>query len=121
MLGESGVWNCYVFKSRLLEYAQKVGLRSPVYETVKEGPSCEPYFRSSVAVNGVAYNSLAGFYNRRAAEQSAAEVALFSLAKSGHLDQTISLPLVSFSIINSIAFAYFVWGLLEIPLEPSYR
>ncbi|MCE5167102.1 Double-stranded RNA-binding protein 1, partial [Datura stramonium] len=45
-----GVSICYVFKSRLQEYAQKVGLPTPVYETIKEGPSHEPTFRSAVTV-----------------------------------------------------------------------
>ncbi|KAJ0981657.1 hypothetical protein J5N97_009912 [Dioscorea zingiberensis] len=79
----SGVSNCYVFKSRLQEYAQKVGILNPVYETVKEGPSHEPVFQSTVIVNDVRYDSLPGFYNRKAAEQSAAEIALIEIHKSG--------------------------------------
>ncbi|PNX79928.1 double-stranded RNA-binding protein 1-like, partial [Trifolium pratense] len=87
-----GVSNCYVFKSRLQEYAQKAGLPTPVYETIKEGPSHEPSFRSTVVVNDVRYDSLVGFFNRKAAEQSAAEVALVELAKSGAVDQSITQP-----------------------------
>ena len=87
--------NCYVFKSRLQEYAQKVGLPTPVYETIKEGPSHEPFFRSTVILNDVRYDSLAGFFNRKAAEQSAAEVALMELAKEGELSQCIAQPIVS--------------------------
>ncbi|XP_059279606.1 double-stranded RNA-binding protein 1-like [Lycium ferocissimum] len=74
-----GVSTCYVFKSRLQEYAQKVGLPTPVYETIKEGPSHEPTFRSTVTVKDVRYDSLPGFFNRKAAEQSAAEVALMKM------------------------------------------
>jgi dsRNA-specific ribonuclease len=84
-----------VFKSRLQEYAQKVGLSTPVYGNIKEGPSHEPSFRSTVIVNDVRYDSLPGFFNRKAAEQSAAEVALFQLAKSGEVNQSISQPVVS--------------------------
>lgn len=83
------VANCYVFKSRLQEYAQKVGIPTPVYDTVMEGPSHVPVFRSSVIVNNVKYDSLPGFFNRKAAEQSAAEVALVELTKSGHMTESI--------------------------------
>ncbi|XP_022768468.1 double-stranded RNA-binding protein 1-like isoform X2 [Durio zibethinus] len=88
----SGVWNCYVFKSRLQEYAQKMGLPTPVFETIKEGPSHEPSFRSTVIVNDVKYESLPGFFNRKAAEQSAAEVALTELLKAGEVNESISQP-----------------------------
>lgn len=94
----AGVSNCYVFKSRLQEYAQKMGLPTPVYETTKEGPSHEPSFRSAVVVNDVRYDSLPGFFNRKAAEQSAAEVALMELAKLGQVNHSISQPVVSLYI-----------------------
>ncbi|GAU41104.1 hypothetical protein TSUD_139730 [Trifolium subterraneum] len=68
--------NRYVFKSRLHEFAQKVGLPTPVYESINEGTPHEPSFRSTVVVNGVRHDSLVGFSNHKAAEQSAAEVAL---------------------------------------------
>ncbi|XP_020577227.1 double-stranded RNA-binding protein 8-like [Phalaenopsis equestris] len=83
------VANCYVFKSRLQEYAQKVGIPTPVYDTLMEGPSHVPVFRSSVIVNNVKYDSLPGFFNRKAAEQSAAEVALVELTKSGQITENI--------------------------------
>ncbi|PKU80825.1 double-stranded RNA-binding protein 8-like isoform X1 [Dendrobium catenatum] len=83
------VANCYVFKSRLQEYAQKVGIPTPVYETLMEGPSHVPVFRSSVIVNNIKYDSLPGFFNRKAAEQSAAEVALVELTKSGQMTESI--------------------------------
>lgn len=76
------------------EFAQKVGLPTPVYETIKEGPSHEPTFRSTVIVNNVRYDSLPGFYNRKAAEQSAAEVALLDLNHSGAMADCISQPVV---------------------------
>ncbi|KAK4482707.1 hypothetical protein RD792_009874 [Penstemon davidsonii] len=81
-MAPKGVASCYVFKSRLQEYAQKAGLMTPVYETIKEGPSHQPSFRSTVVLNNVRYDSLPGFFNRKAAEQSAAEVALVELANS---------------------------------------
>lgn len=77
-----------------------MGMKTPVYETTKEGPSHEPSFRSTVIVNDVRYDSLLGFTNRKAAEQSAAEVALVELSKSGDADQYISQPIVSFFIFH---------------------
>ncbi|XP_044495892.1 uncharacterized protein LOC123218490 isoform X2 [Mangifera indica] len=71
-----------------------MGLQTPVYETTKEGPSHEPSFRSAVVVNDVRYKSLPGFFNRKAAEQSAAEVALIELAKLGQVNPSISQPVV---------------------------
>uniref|UniRef100_A0A0E0MIS8 DRBM domain-containing protein n=1 Tax=Oryza punctata TaxID=4537 RepID=A0A0E0MIS8_ORYPU len=77
----AGIWveNCY---SRLQEYAQKAGLQTPEYHTLKEGPSHEPVFKSTVVINNTKYDSLPGFFNRKAAEQSAAEVALMEIVKS---------------------------------------
>ncbi|RYR47449.1 hypothetical protein Ahy_A07g033372 [Arachis hypogaea] len=102
-----GVSNCYVFKSRLQEYAQKVGLPTPVYETIKEGPSHEPSFRSTVIVNDVRYDSLAGFFNRKAAEQSAAEVALMELAKTNEVNQSIKQPVLNGMML---LFKVCMWG-----------
>ncbi|XP_072079747.1 double-stranded RNA-binding protein 1 isoform X2 [Arachis hypogaea] len=101
-----GVSNCYVFKSRLQEYAQKVGLPTPVYETIKEGPSHEPSFRSTVIVNDVRYDSLAGFFNRKAAEQSAAEVALMELAKTNEVNQSIKQPVHETGLCKNLLQEY---------------
>ncbi|KAG2692565.1 hypothetical protein I3843_08G056800 [Carya illinoinensis] len=103
---QAGVSNCYVFKSRLQEYAQKVGLPTPVYETIKEGPSHEPSFRSTVIVNDVRYDSLPGFFNRKAAEQSAAEVALLELAKSCEVNQSISQPVHETGLCKNLLQEY---------------
>ncbi|XVF64905.1 hypothetical protein PTKIN_Ptkin09bG0204000 [Pterospermum kingtungense] len=102
----SGVSNCYVFKSRLQEYAQKVGLSTPIYETIKEGPSHEPSFKSTVAVNGVRYDSLPGFFNRKAAEQSAAEVALKELFKAGEVTERISQPVHETGLCKNLLQEY---------------
>ncbi|CAN6335353.1 unnamed protein product [Urochloa humidicola] len=88
------VENCYVFKSRLQEYAQKVGLPTPEYHTIKDGPSHEPIFKSTVVVNNTKYDSLPGFFSRKAAEQSAAEVALMEIVKSVPATETKSIPAV---------------------------
>ncbi|CAD6270814.1 unnamed protein product [Miscanthus lutarioriparius] len=88
------VENCYVFKSRLQEYAQKAGLPTPEYHTLKEGPSHEPVFKSTVLVNNTRYESLHGFFSRKAAEQSAAEVALMEIAMSAPVAETRSIPAV---------------------------
>ncbi|XP_020213219.1 double-stranded RNA-binding protein 1 [Cajanus cajan] len=101
-----GVSNCYVFKSRLQEYAQKAGLPTPVYETIKEGPSHEPSFRSTVIVNDVRYDSLPGFFNRKAAEQSAAEVALMELAKSNAVNQSITQPVHETGLCKNLLQEY---------------
>lgn len=103
----AGVSNCYVFKSRLQEFAQKVGLPTPVYETTKEGPSHEPTFRSTVVVNDQRYDSLPGFFNRKAAEQSAAEVALMQLAQTTDMAGSISQPVVM-SLTSTFA-CYFMF------------
>ncbi|XP_030528549.2 double-stranded RNA-binding protein 1-like [Rhodamnia argentea] len=104
--GFSGVSNCYVFKSRLQEYAQKVGRPTPVYETIKEGPSHEPSFRSTVIVNDVRYDSLPGFFNRKAAEQSAAGVALLELSKSGEISDSISQPVHETGLCKNLLQEY---------------
>ncbi|RZC06682.1 double-stranded RNA-binding protein 1-like isoform X2 [Glycine soja] len=100
------VSNCYVFKSRLQEYAQKAGLPTPVYETIKEGPSHEPSFRSTVIVNDVRYDSLPGFFNRKAAEQSAAEVALVELIKSNLVNQSITQPVHETGLCKNLLQEY---------------
>ncbi|XVE55617.1 hypothetical protein DITRI_Ditri03aG0173100 [Diplodiscus trichospermus] len=102
----SGVSKCYVFKSRLQEYAQKMGLPTPVYDTIKEGPSHEPSFRSTVLVNGVRYDSLPGFFNRKAAEQSAAEVALMELCRSGEVNESISVPVHETGLCKNLLQEY---------------
>ncbi|XP_057806375.1 double-stranded RNA-binding protein 1-like [Salvia miltiorrhiza] len=100
------VANCYVFKSQLQEYCQKTGLTTPVYETIKEGPSHEPYFRSTVVLNNVRYDSLPGFFNRKAAEQSAAEVALIELAKSNNMNCGISQPVHETGLCKNLLQEY---------------
>ncbi|MCL7035837.1 hypothetical protein MKW94_018796 [Papaver nudicaule] len=101
-----GVSSCYVFKSRLQEYAQKNKFLTPVYETLKEGPAHEPYFRSSVIVNDFKYDSLPGFCNRKAAEQSAAEVALIELAKLGNTDDSIRNPVHESGLCKNLLQEY---------------
>lgn len=104
--GFAGVSNCYVFKSRLQEYAQKVGLPTPLYDTIKEGPPHVPSFKSTVIVNDVRYDSLPGFSNRKAAEQSAAEVALVELAKSGNMKECISQPVHETGLCKNLLQEY---------------
>ncbi|KAI3978983.1 hypothetical protein MKX01_016158 [Papaver californicum] len=101
-----GVSSCYVFKSQLQEYAQRNKFLTPVYETLKEGPPHEPYFRSSVIVNDFKYDSLPGFCNRKAAEQSAAEVALIELAKLGNTDDSIRNPVHESGLCKNLLQEY---------------
>ncbi|OWM71341.1 double-stranded RNA-binding protein 1-like [Punica granatum] len=119
--GFSGVSKCYVFKSRLQEYAQKAGLPTPVYETIKEGPSHEPSFRSAVIVNDVRYNSLPGFFSRKAAEQSAAEVALLELSKSGEVSECISQPVHETGLCKNLLQEYAQKMNYAIPLYTCQR
>lgn len=100
------VSNCYVFKSRLQEYAQKAGLTTPIYHTIKEGPSHQPLFRSTVVVNDESYHSLTGFLNRKAAEQSAAEIALIEIAKSGATDKSVSHPVHETGLCKNLLQEY---------------
>lgn len=71
-----------------------------------------PSFKSTVIVNDIRYDSLPGFSNRKAAEQSAAEVALVELVKSGNMKECISQPVVSsFCLLeNSIEHSTFIWS-----------
>uniref|UniRef100_A0ACD5XYC4 Uncharacterized protein n=1 Tax=Avena sativa TaxID=4498 RepID=A0ACD5XYC4_AVESA len=89
-----GVENCYIFKNRLHEYTQKAGLMTPEYQTLKEGPSREPIFKSTVVINNAKYESLPGFFSRNDAEQSAAEVALKEISKSVPLPTNARIPAV---------------------------
>ncbi|KAD6119563.1 hypothetical protein E3N88_10834 [Mikania micrantha] len=80
---EKCVSSCYVFKSRLQEYAQKAGLTTPIYHTIKEGPSHQP-----------------------AAEQSAAEVALIEIAKTGATDKSVSHPVHETGLCKNLLQEY---------------
>ncbi|XP_076890322.1 uncharacterized protein LOC143541367 [Bidens hawaiensis] len=103
---QQSVSSCFVFKSRLQEYAQKAGLKTPIYHTIKEGPSHQPVFRSTVVINEESYHSLTGFLNRKAAEQSAAEVALIEIAKTGATDKSISHPVHETGLCKNLLQEY---------------
>lgn len=91
-----------------------MGLPTPVYETIKEGPPHVPSFKSTVIVNDIRYDSLPGFSNRKAAEQSAAEVALVELAKTGNMTDCISQPVVSSScFLENVVELSFIVRLLN--------
>lgn len=115
------VSNCYVFKSLLQEYAQKAKLPNPTYNTIKEGPSHEPSFRSTVIVDDVTYDSLPGFFSRRDAEQSAAEVALKALANSGAMGECISQPVHDTGLCKNLLQAYAQKMNFAIPLYVCYK
>ncbi|KAG6418423.1 hypothetical protein SASPL_120627 [Salvia splendens] len=86
------VLSCYVFKNQLPEYFQKTGLTTPVYETIKEGPSNVPIFKSTVVMYNATYDYLPGLFNRKAAKQSVAEVSLLALTKSKNTSSGTSQP-----------------------------
>jgi hypothetical protein len=103
-----------VFKSRLQEYAQKAGLPTPEYHTLKEGPSHEPVFKSTVLVNNTTYESLPGFFSRKAAEQSAAEVALMEITVSAPVAETRSIPAV-------VSYSLFFWQIRWLKIISVYK
>ncbi|XP_044481960.1 double-stranded RNA-binding protein 1-like [Mangifera indica] len=98
-----------------------MGLQTPVYETTKEGPSHEPSFRSAVVVNDVRYESLPGFFNRKAAEQSAAEVALMELAKLGQVNPSISDPVHETGLCKNLLREYAQKMNYAIPIKNKER
>jgi hypothetical protein len=63
-------------KNRLQEYTQRSGIPLPIYQTINEGSSHAPQFRSSVLIDGVSYTSPNTFSHRKAAEQDVAKLAL---------------------------------------------
>ncbi|CAA0825230.1 Double-stranded RNA-binding protein 1 [Striga hermonthica] len=117
----AAVSNCYVFKSRLQEYCQKAGFTTPVYETIKEGPSHEPFFKSTVIVNNERYDSLPSFFNRKAAEQSAAEVALVELANSADMKFGISQPVQETGLCKNVLQEYAQKMNYAIPLYECHK
>ncbi|XP_058186093.1 double-stranded RNA-binding protein 4-like [Rhododendron vialii] len=68
-----------LYKNRLQEYTQRLGLPFPVYQTTNEGFQHAPRFRSTVLVDGSSYTSTDTFLQRKAAEQDASRVALDEL------------------------------------------
>ena len=85
-----------MFKSQLQEYTQKASLPLPVYETASEGPAHDPKFKATVIVNGARYDCTSNFHSIKAAEQSAAQVALEDLLKKLGQEKDISSRAVSF-------------------------
>ncbi|CAN6478731.1 unnamed protein product [Victoria cruziana] len=70
-----------IFKNRLQEYAQKLGLPLPSYQTINEGFTHAPLFKATVIVGGETYRSQHAFKHRKSAEQDVARLALESLSK----------------------------------------
>eukprot|EP01018_Ginkgo_biloba_P008108 Gb_03871 [translate_table: standard] len=102
-----------MYKSKLQEYAQKISLQMPVYETTKEGPSHMPRFRATVTVNGAKYSSPQDFGSRKAAEFAAAQVAFEDLAKKAPFPSPIETA-ISKSLLQEFAQK------MHLPL-PNYR
>ncbi|XP_012850285.1 PREDICTED: uncharacterized protein LOC105970054 isoform X1 [Erythranthe guttata] len=92
------------YESRLRRYCNKVGIKPPVYETIIGGPSHKPFYRSSVTVDNVRYDSLPRFSSREAAEKSAAEVALSKLYSSVGMEFVISQPMNA--LIKGLLYEY---------------
>ncbi|KAF7147726.1 hypothetical protein RHSIM_Rhsim03G0037200 [Rhododendron simsii] len=70
----------YMYKNRLQEFTQRLGLPFPMYQTTNEGSQHAPRFRSTVIVDGSSYTSTGTFLHRKAAEQDSSRVALDGLA-----------------------------------------
>ncbi|KAF3792523.1 Double-stranded RNA-binding protein 4 [Nymphaea thermarum] len=77
-----------MFKNRLQEYAQKLGLPLPLYQTMNEGFTHAPLFRATVIVDGETYRSQHTFKHRKTAEQDVARLALESLSKKIEVEGT---------------------------------
>nr|GMD10657.1 double-stranded RNA-binding protein 4 isoform X1 [Ipomoea batatas] len=80
-----------MYKNRLQEYTQKLGLPLPSYKNVNEGLPHSPSFRSTVLVDGRTYEAKCTFPTRKQAEQEAARLALESLSKQ--INDTGSPPI----------------------------
>ncbi|XP_044477614.1 double-stranded RNA-binding protein 6-like isoform X2 [Mangifera indica] len=74
-----GLPELVMYKNRLQEYTQKLGLPLPEYLIRNEGFQHAPKFRARVLVNGKSYVSVGTFPQRKEAEQDAAKVALQSI------------------------------------------
>ncbi|GMY39302.1 Double-stranded RNA-binding protein 4, partial [Fagus crenata] len=68
-------------KNCLQEYAQKLSIPLPVYETINEGFPHAPKFKSFVLVNGKRYLSQLTFSRRKESEQEVAKFALECITK----------------------------------------
>ncbi|KAJ8443282.1 hypothetical protein Cgig2_010177 [Carnegiea gigantea] len=64
-----------MYKNKLQEYTQKLGLPFPAYRTANEGFQHAPKFRSTVFVDGAEYTSRQTFRRLKEAEQDAAKLA----------------------------------------------
>jgi len=76
-----------LFKSRLIEYAQRNSLPLPVYDTVSEGKDHIPQFKSTVTINGAKYESPSGFKTKKASQHAAAKAAIEDLQRQGLLSE----------------------------------
>lgn len=102
-----GTLELHSYKNKLQEYAQKLSLRLPAYNTVNEGSQHAPQFSSIVLVDGNYYRSTSLFPQRKLAEQDAARVALDDLTKKIKED---GRPLVSeVPILSYIVWLYIWW------------
>ena len=89
-----------IFKNQLIEYAQKSGLPSPVYNIIKEGPEHERRYKATVVIDNETYESPTYYLNLKKAEHGAAEVALAAIAaKSGKISAVPSPLVISLSIL----------------------
>ena len=88
------------FKNQLIEYAQKSGLPSPVYNIIKEGPEHERRYKATVVIDNETYESPTYYLNLKKAEHGAAEVALAAIAaKSGKISAVPNPLVISLSIL----------------------
>ncbi|XP_057824381.2 uncharacterized protein LOC131036499 isoform X1 [Cryptomeria japonica] len=110
-----------LFKSQLQEYTQKASLPLPVYETAKEGPPHDPKFKATVIVNGARYDSTSNFSSIKAAEQSAAQVALEDLLKKPDQEKGVSSQVHKTGLCKSVLQAYAQKMSLPVPIYKTTR
>ncbi|GAV65448.1 dsrm domain-containing protein [Cephalotus follicularis] len=79
-----GVLKILMLKNRLQVYTQRSSLPLTIYQTINEGYSHAPKFRSIVLVEGDTYTSISTFAQRKAAEEDVARLALEYTAKKQH-------------------------------------
>ncbi|KAF9598369.1 hypothetical protein IFM89_027257 [Coptis chinensis] len=86
----------YLYKSQLLNYAQKRGLSVPVYSCVREGLPHALRFKAMVTVDGQTFECPKFCRTVRETEHAVAKIALSSLSKDGGIQEASFMSLMAF-------------------------
>ncbi|XLU54490.1 hypothetical protein S245_049138 [Arachis hypogaea] len=95
-----------MYKNRLQEFAQRSNIPFPGYLTTNEGSQHAPKFRTTMWLDGTSYTSQMTFFQKKAAKQDAARIALESLKekiKDDRCPLVVEDILISKSIMNECA------------------